>query len=147
MAKNGMPSVGNAAAVELRDVWMIEAGEEKFFALKAANDVVAIHSAPNEFERGLAMQLAILRKVNIAHSAAPDEREDFVVANDLARAVFAIANKCFRREMQGRLLNKCVDVVLMFKQRFNFRAHRCIRSTFLIEKCFPTHQVQGQLRT
>ena len=122
MAKKWNSIGGNAAAVKLRDVRMIQAGEETLFVLEAAKNVVRIHAAANKLERDFAMQLSILREINFAHSAAADERQNFVIANCLSGVKCAIADERFRREMQRRSFNESARAFLLFEQRFNFRA-------------------------
>ena len=129
---------GHAAAVKLRDVRMIQAGEETLFVFEVAKDVVCVHAATNELERGFAIQFSIVREINFAHSAAADERQNFVIADYLTGVVRAtLAHERFGCEMQGRLLDESVRRFLMFEERFDFRAQRRIRSAFLIEKRRP----------
>src|SRR5947208_5774979 len=90
-----------AAAVKLRDVWVIETGEEMLFAFEVTNNVFRVQAAANELERDSAIQLPILREINFAHAAAADERDNLVVANDLAGAQCALANEGFGCQMQG----------------------------------------------
>src|SRR6266853_1631395 len=62
-----------AAAVKLRDVWVIQTGEEMLFAFEVAQHVFRVQAAANELDRDSAIQLPILREINFAHSAATDE--------------------------------------------------------------------------
>src|SRR5206468_3666903 len=127
-----------AAAVKLRDVWVIETGEEMLFAFEVTNNVFRVEAAANELERDSAIQLPILREINFAHAAAADERDNLVVANDLAGAECALAEERFGREMQGRDFNESAHALLLLEERRDLRTHRRIGTTFFLEKRRPT---------
>ena len=127
-----------AAAVKLRDVWVIETGEEMLFAFEVTNNVFRVEAAANELERDFAIQLPILREINFAHAAAADERDNLVVANDLAGAQCALAEERFGREVQGRDFDESAYALLLLEERRNLRLHRRIGATFFLEKRRPT---------
>src|ERR1043166_1056441 len=76
---------GHARVIKLGDVWMIETGEQTLLAEKSPHDLIAVHPVPDELERDPTVQLSILREINFAHPAAADQRNDLVIADDLAR--------------------------------------------------------------
>ena len=63
---------------------MIQTRENLFFAMKAPVDFIRIDSAANDLKRNFAIQLSILREINIAHSTAADERKDLVMIDCLS---------------------------------------------------------------
>src|SRR5438132_3259636 len=127
-----------AAAVKLRDVWVIETGEEMLFAFEVTNNVFRVEAAANELERDFAIQLPILREINFAHAAAADERDNLIVANDLAGAECALAEERFGREVQGRDFNESAHTLLLLEKRGSLRMHRRIGATFFLQKRRPT---------
>ena len=68
------------------------------------------------------------------HAAAPDKRDNLVVANCLPGTKRTVADERLRREVHGRHFDKSARALLLLEKRFNFRAHRRIGSAFLIEK-------------
>src|SRR2546428_2813528 len=108
-----------ATAVKLRDVLMIQTGEQMFFALEVTDDVVRIHAAANKLECDLAMQLSIFRQINFAHAAAPDERDNLVFANSLTGTVCALADERLRREVQRRHFDESACAPLPPGKRFH----------------------------
>ena len=133
MTKNGMPS-GLPRAVKLRDVWMIQTGEEIFFAMKATDDLIPIDSSPNEFKRDFAIQLSILRKINIAHSAAADKRKDFVVTDRFFGVSIRGDEPEYQQRVRWQAAARIRSRLLELQKRLNFCAQLCIRAAFVIEE-------------
>ncbi len=128
----------HAAAVKLRDVWVIQTGEEMLFAFEVTNNVFRVQAAANELEGDFAIQLPILREVNVAHAAAANKRDDVVVGNGLTGAECALAEERFGREVQRWFFNESACALLLLEERRDLRMHRRIGATFFLEKRRPT---------
>src|ERR1700733_6570265 len=62
-----------AASVKLRDVWVVEAGEEMLLPLEMADQFHRSHAAMDKLERDATVHFSIFREIYFAHSASSDE--------------------------------------------------------------------------
>src|SRR5262249_14418195 len=69
---------------EMRDVGMIEAGENLPLIAKAADDVLAFQPGAKEFDRNLFLILIVraARKVDRSHSSMADFAQQLIVADE-----------------------------------------------------------------
>ena len=82
---------GDAGAIELRDIWVIEARQDSLFVAKPGDDFRGVHSRAHEFQRDLAAQFRVLREIHLAHAADADARKNLVVIDLPQRRQFRIA--------------------------------------------------------
>src|SRR3712207_1102320 len=68
----------DTAAVEPRDVRMIERGEDAFFLPKLPDETRASEGPLHEFQRHEAAKLQILGEVDFAHAAFAEKRTDAI---------------------------------------------------------------------
>src|SRR5450631_485325 len=59
---------GNSTAIEMGDVWIIQAREDLFFVAKSRDDVVRAHRGSNKFQRNFPAELEVFREIHISHS-------------------------------------------------------------------------------
>ena len=94
-------------AVDLRDVRMIQRGEDLRFAAEAGQAFGVVGDTGEEHLDGdVALELGVARAVHLAHSTAPDEGQDFVRAESSAGSQGHSCKRTaasYRSEKDGRV--------------------------------------------
>src|ERR1044071_1024443 len=63
---------GNSTAIEVGNVWIIQAREDMFFVAKSRHDVVCAHRGTDKFQCNPSAKLDVFCEVTVAHPACAD---------------------------------------------------------------------------